>query len=186
MRMNIGLKKILSIFIVIAVVLSATLAFTSCDDDGFTDYFEHGLKYRLPDYFRKRNILGTEITYTTPGATFEVQVMPRTEIDSDNLEWDFNQKFDFTITVDEYAKLMIDENGWNCYPNYTYDEQRNVANFYFFWKPSEEMEYEYYYFSILKSNDALYVVLMTCAEEDYENYAPLFTEWAQYLEAVDA
>ncbi len=177
--MKVLIKKAIYALLMLALLSSLIFALSSCGGDGFQGYYEYGLKYRLPDYFRKRNIQGTEIYYSTPGASFEVEIMSRTEIDAD----DSGYEFDFTISVEEYTKFFISENEWGC--DYEYDEERNISSFYIFWAPVED-EYKYYYFTILKSNDALYVVIMSCDEDKYENYEPLFREWGSYLEAVDA
>ncbi len=169
----------------LTVIFALAINLTSCDDDapyedeyGFIHYLDYNLKFRLPNYFRKRSVQGMEIMYSTTGATFEVQVMPEEEI----LDPEYQYEFDFDITVEEYAEFFIDENGWSC--EYKYDPERNTANMTFFWTPSEEIGYGYYNITILKNENALFCAVFSCSESEYENYGPLFREWASYLEVV--
>lgn len=144
--------------------------------DGTISYDAYGLKFRLPDYFRKRTYQYYELAYATPGATFLVQVMYKEEIEDETMGYEF----DFDITVEEYVKLLIELNEYQC--EYTYDAERDVANFYLFYS-LDDIDYDYEYYTVLKNDHALYVVLMYCAEADYENYEPLFRLWSSYITA---
>ncbi len=188
------MKRILTLFIAVIFCMGLSAGLVSCadpsDDDfvgsdgkGFIYYAESGLKFRLPDYFRKRNEQYTDIVFTTPEARFQVQIMPKTDFEDPNFDFDF----DFSITVPEYTEFLINLNGWNATGEckYEYDEEKNTASFFVFWRPTPEEEYSYYYFNILKSENAIYCVTMICEESNYENYEPLFREWSTYIKLIE-
>jgi len=181
------MKKLISLVLALAMLLASVALLASCDDeaapdgatqnkDGTISYDALGLKFRLPDYFRKRTYDYYELAYATPGATFLVNVMYKEEIEDEEMGY----QFDFDITVEEYVKLLIELNEYEC--SYVYDAERDVASFYLFYS-LDDVEYDYEYYTVLKNEGALYVVLMYCAEADYENYEPLFRLWSSYLSA---
>lgn len=170
-----ALKKPLSLALALAVVLSLLLCLASCNDDGFKNYTEYGISFRLPDYFRKKTIEYYEICYATPGATFLVQVMPKSEIEDEEMGY----KFDFSISVEDYTKFFIAENGYTG-AEYVYDAERNVASFFILYS-DDDVDYTYEYYTILKSESSLYVCVMYCAESDVDNYESLFKLWGSWL-----
>ncbi len=170
------------------MAFSLVLLLSSCGDDepgvdgaiqnkdGTISYDAFGLRFRLPDYFRKKTVPYYELCYSTPGATFRVDLIYREDVEDETLEYDF----EFDLTVKEFCEYLIDYNNFEC--EYTYDETRDVGNFYFFYS-EDDVEYDYIYVTILKTEYAIYVVEMFCAEADYENYEPLFRLWASYISA---
>lgn len=170
------MKKLISLILLIFVVTSSALAFTACDDDGFTDYYESGLKFRLPDYFRRLNLSeGPSIVFSTPGARVEIMFMPKYDSEGEETKYEF----DFSMSVREYTEFFINLNGWEC--EYVYDEERDVTNFFVFWTPDQTEEYTYYYFTILRNDDCIYGVVMSCLQSDFENYEALFKQWSSYI-----
>ncbi len=179
------MKKIIGLILLISVVLTSAVALSACGEeypdggkknkDGTVTYNAYGIEFRLPDYFRKMAFQGYEMWYYTPGASVYFQVISKSEIEDPENEFEF----DFDITVEEYVQLLIEMNDYEC--EYTYDADSDTASFYLFYS-MDDITYEYEYYTILKNESALYIVLMVCAEEDYENYEPLFRLWASYLD----
>ncbi len=171
------MKKTLSFILVIIISLLSVVGLSSCDDDGFEDYAEYGLKFRLPDYFRKRKEQYISIVFTTPDARFQIQAYTKEEIESDG--------YDFDQTVSEHAEFLIESNGLED-SEYLYDADRDVVTFYTFEIPeNEDQEGIYHYFVILKSEKYLYCARMSCNVSDYENYEPLFRQWGSYIEIIE-
>jgi hypothetical protein len=143
-----------------------------------------GLNFRLPSEFRKFNVSGADILYSTPDVDFEVQVMSKEKFESDSVE-DGGLGLNFNMTVREYTEFLMDLNEW-CDPSkeeqYRYDETRDAATFYIFWTPDLELfPYSYYYFTVMKSEVAFYVTIFTCLEEKYPEYEEKFRAWSTYI-----
>ena len=178
------MKKIIGALLLISILLCSVLALSACgeeyDDngkknkDGTVSYEAFGLKFRLPDYFRKTKIYGYSISYYTPDATFDVHIITKEEVEDVENEYEFT----FDITVEEYVQFLIDINDYEC--SYSYDEKYDTASFYLFYS-QDNITYYYEYYTILKNESSIYIILMMCEEELYENYEPLFRLWASYL-----
>lgn len=178
------MKKIIGLILSFALVLSLALTLTSCGD-GMKEYTELGLNFKLPKDFRKLTVQGADLHYSTPDASFELQYMPKSEFEDAEMGYYIS----FDMTVKEYAEFLINENGWadsEKTEQYVYDEARDAASFYFFWTPDiEEFPYSYYYFTIMKSSYAFYVVMFSCEEEKYPEYSEKFVAWSNYLSLVE-
>lgn len=178
------MKKIIGILLLISVLVSSCVMLSSCGEeypdngkknkDGTVTYNAYGLRFRLPDYFRKTKIPDYEIKYYTNDVSFYVDVITKEEIEDIENEFDFT----FDITVEEFVQYIIDFNDFEC--TYTYDEKYDTASFYFYYSQDDDI-YEYIYCTVLKNESAIYMVQMVCKEEDYDNYEPLFRLWASYL-----
>ena len=177
------MKRIIGIILVMALAFSLAISLTACGD-GMTDYTELGLNFSLPDDFRKFTVQGATLHYSTPDVTFEVQYMPKTDFEDEELGYYIS----FDMTVKEYAEFLINENGWadpDKTEQYVYDEARDAVSFYIFWTPDpEEFPWSYYYFTILKSSYAFYAVMFTCEEEKYPEYSDKFVAWSNMLSLV--
>ena len=172
------MKKILSTILLLSIALLLVFSLAACEETGYKNYTELGLKFRLPKDFRKFYLQNIDIHYSTPDANFEVQVLPKSEFE--DVEMGYYISFD--MTVKEYTEFFIKENEWKC--EYTYDETRDATNFYVFWTPSEDFEYTYYYITIMKSENAFYIIMMSCVESNYPVYEEKFRAWSTYVELV--
>ena len=173
------MKKIIGSVLIFSLVLVLAFSLFACENSGYVDYTEYGLSFRLPKEFRKLTVQGVDIHYSTLEADFEVQVLPKSEFEDEEMGY----YIDFDMTVKEYTEFFIEENEWGC--EYTYDEVRDATNFYFFWTPTEEIPYSYYYMTVMKSDVAFYIIIMSCVEEDYPNYEAKFRAWSTYLSVVE-
>ena len=169
------MKRIISCILFIALLATLAFSLSACDSAGYREYTEYGMKFRIPKDFRKLTLQGVDVHYSTPDASFEIQVLPKSEFEDEEMGY----YIDFDMTVKEYTEFFIKENGWGC--EYTYDEARDMTTFYFFWTPTEDIPYSYYYVTIMKNENAFYIVMMSCLEEDYPNYEEKFRAWNSYL-----
>ncbi len=178
------MKRIIGFILTVALALCVGVSLTSCGD-GMKEYTELGLNFTLPEDFRKLTVQNADIHYSTPDVTFEVQYMPKSEFEDEEMEYYIS----FDMTVKEYAEFLINENGWTDSEKteqYVYDEARDAASFYVFWTPDlEAFPYTYYYFTIMKSSHAFYAVMFYCEEEKYPEYNEKFIAWSSYLSLVE-
>jgi len=168
------MKKIISSLIFIALLFSLALSLVACSE-GMVEYYEAGLHFKLPKNFRKLTLQGIDFHYSTPEASFEIQILPKSEFE----DVEMGYYIDFDMTVKEYTEFFIKENKWEC--EYTYDETRDATTFFFFWSPEEDGTYTYYYITIMKNSNAFYIILMSCLEKDYPTYADAFRVWNSYI-----
>ena len=152
-----------------------------CDKEVLTLHEELGLKFYLPEEFRKFNTVTADIHYSTPDVRFQVQYMPKT--DFEDVEMGYYISFD--MTVKEYTEFLINENGWadpEKNEQYTYDEARNATEFSFFWSPDpDDIPYSYYRITIMKNETAFYVVMFLCDEDKYSEYNDMIEDLSELL-----
>ena len=152
-----------------------------CSEEFLVLYEELGLKFYLPNEFRKYASSVADIYYKTSDATFEVQYMPKEEFD----DVEMGYVIPFNMTVKEYTDFLISENGWtdpDKTEQYTYDEKRDSTSFTTFWTPDpEEYPWEYYYVTVMKNEKAFYVVFFICDEYKYMDYSDMFESLSERL-----
>jgi hypothetical protein len=171
--MKTAMKRIIGILLILTMLTGVAFSLASCNEDGFEDYEVGGLKFRLPDYFRHRKVSFADVYYSTPEAVFEAQIWTKEEIADEELQFEF----DFSITVEELMQFLIEKNGYaesQDYVPYVYDAERDVATFFFFYTDDLDDEYQYNHLTVLKNDNAIYVVRMLCYESSYERFKPMF------------
>ena len=176
------MKNVFKLVLTAVLVCSLMFSYVSCteesgpkvDADGFISYTDLGLNFRLPENMKQKNVQYAAIFFTDGKADFFVNVFEN-EVIRDN--WYLREGF----TVSEYTDRFIVENNYKC--DFEYDEEKNVATFgvhYPIYESSDEPP-EYYYHYITQEGSAVYIVIMSCPEEDFETYSPEFIKWQAFL-----
>lgn len=160
------MKKSVRIFAVSLLVLATLLSAIGCRDDGDEKkYTESGLVYYLPRTMEEMNVNYADVCYGDGEAEFFVyfytsdQLLAELYMDKDS-------------TVKEYATWFANVNG---YKNITeeYDEAGAKITMRYLYEDENDFYFDY----ILRNENMLYHVTMTCSAEKREIYEPIFEEW---------
>ena len=166
------------VFFALCVVVGIVLGFFSGYDapvygkDGepykFVD--ESGVVITLTDTFEKMYNETTTFTYGTNDA---VVFGDKTEFSAvEGLE-------DYTLK--EYGELLIEHNEWDAEV-----KKENGITYYLYDVYVENQDANFFYFAALyKTEDAFWTITFAIDEAQYEEYEPLFFEWAKSVAFVD-
>ena len=154
------MKKLLIILICLSVLLF------SCgeggSESGFTEMSAYGLSYRLPTYMYSKNVPYGDVNYTDGDAWFFFNAFGEVEMAEDLM-------INVDTTVLEYTEDFLIFNPYT--DDFDYDEERNAATFEYVYDYEDgETPKEYYRYLITRSEDCLYVVVLSCNESSIDKY----------------
>ena len=173
------MKKILSLFLTVAIVLLLLLSATGCDqneEEYNGEYYNYGLHYKLPEEYRKLTVSYSEFTYFNGEAYFFFKHMSGEKLIEESLPED--------ISVEAYAYNFASEN--NIFSPVMYDAATDTAfiEYVYDYSDSEVMlPPEFYYHYILRGSQLLYIVTMSCPAEKSEQYKPVFDGFMKDIKA---
>ena len=170
-------SKKFGVFLVFCLILGLVLGFLGGYDapvygkDGEPHQFidESGVIITLTDSFKK---MDTQATFTY-GTNDAVVFGEKTEFsDVEGLE-------DYTLK--EYGELLIENKGWD-----TEVKKEDGITYYLYEVYVENEGADYYYLAALyKTEDAFWTITFAIDEEQYEEYKPLFFEWANSVQFIE-
>ena len=164
------MKKTAAIMIFISVLLSL---FSCGKKDDLESYYQYGLYYSIPKDFELQNLPYGDLTYSNEDEAYFFF----NAFDADELTEDLLQSPDITPVeyTETYILFLLMDIG------YKYDKKTNTTTFnYVYSYDGEEGEYyfdqepEFYMHKILRTEDCLYHVTLTCLEKDRDKYEDLF------------
>ena len=167
------MKRTLKILIAAALVLITAFSVVSCGGvDDVVTYSENGLEYKLPKEMQKGNV-PTEIAdtyYFNEDVEFFIYFISR-----DALLVDYY--LDKDCTPKEYAEDFIKYMGYTDVTTVT-GESGYVINYYYYLSDNEN----YFFFDyIVRNEETLFHVTMSCKPENAEVNLPMFFAWAENI-----
>lgn len=179
------MKKIITVFLVLAISVCSLFALSACGNDG--NYKEIGLSYYLPTDFVKQNIQGYDYAYTNGEAEFLISANSYEVLQSSTTQAG-DYKGEWPTDVHGYVRRFCIENDIK-FDNYTYDPAKNVADIKYVYDYPEvdeegmplQMESEYCHYVFMDNGEAIYFITYMCKVSYMEKYKPLFDEWASKL-----
>ena len=162
------MKKIIKNSTLIFLVLAALFVFVGCQNGVHEN---NGLHFRLPGDMEEKSYEYAPIAYGKKGVNFMAHVYLKDIILSE-------LGFSSDITAKEYSEEFIRLNGYTDY-EYNYDEQTKIVTFSLVYEyDNEAIEDEFFFYYIVRTERALYIVIMDCKVSMMEEYKPIFELWA--------
>ena len=158
------IKKALSLFLILVMLVCVA----SCGKDT-VNYSEAGLNFSLPKYMEKRNFMNVDLAFSSNEDRYlQFHVYFYT---NDTLMGDptYMPK---DVTVEYYAMWFIAINEYTNVDK-SYDEAGRKIVLRYVYEPENTYFCDY----ILRNDEALYHVTMTCDAGDKDKYIPMFEEW---------
>ena len=173
---------------IIALILSLVICLTlfSCGNDhdhdhdhgteqSYTTHFEGGLYFDLPNDFVPKNYAYGDYVYVCDNSTateterayFIINIFDEVELEED-------RHLPKTISVREFAQIIVTD--MMC-DDYKYDAATDTATFYYVYEYTDgsDTPNEYYLYKILRNEDAVYQVVLSCDEADIDKYKDTFS-----------
>lgn len=172
------MKKILSLFLVIATLVLLLCAVGCNKQDGDNKaYYNYGLHYTLPKEYTHLTVSYSEFTYYNGEAYFYFNTMSEEQLVESYLPPD--------ISVETYAANFRMLNGISN--PVVYNKEKNTALLEYVYNYTEEDEVqlppEFYYHYILRGSVYIYIVTMSCPADKADVYKPIFDGWMQDIHA---
>ena len=162
------MKKIIAAIIILVISLSA-LSCTDKDENEevkLIPYFELGLYYSIPEEFEGRNLPYGDMTYSNGDAYFFFNAFDKATLGEDMLVSPDISPVEYTETYILFLPFSVP---------YRYNEETNTTLFEYVYDYDDGVsESEYYRHMILRTEDYLYHVTLSCYEDDAKKYDELF------------
>ena len=161
------MKKILSLFLCIATVISLC----ACTDILSSDkriYSTEEFSINMPDGFEEKTDIGYDAFYVKDDVYVWAIKDPFSAFDG-SVEW----------TIGEYADLIYTSNSQH-FPGQVYTEEGLTLMEYTVFNSSKNKTFTYLT-SMYKGSDAFWTVQLVCEKDDFEEYKPYFIEWAKTI-----
>ncbi|MBR5140548.1 MAG: hypothetical protein IKV16_05780 [Clostridia bacterium] len=144
------------------------------DSETYINYFEGGIYFSLPgDYVTKKYPYGDYVYVCDNSTTTETEKAYFILNIYDEVELEEDMRLPKTISVREYAQIIVTD--MMC-DDYKYDAATDSATFDYVYKYTDDsgMPNEYYLYKILRNEDSLYQIVLSCDEEDISKYKDTF------------
>ena len=176
------MKKIISLLLIIATVLTAVLALSSCEDENGNNHSEIGLSFYLPKDFETRKIQGYSHAYGNSEAEFLINAMGYDQLSSSETT-SGEYKEPWPTDLYSYVRRFAIENGIDL-SKYTFDHEKErgeIKYVYEYEGEDEGIEADYCHYVFLDNGEAIYFITYMCKVSYREKYEPLFNDWSSRL-----
>ena len=167
------MKKIIVKLALILVVISTLFTVTSCGGE-MKSYNESGLIFKLPKKMKKLEVNWADLCYGERDNAEENVLFFIYYYTSDALLADLYLSKE--TTVSEYADWFVNRNGYTDVEKNLNEDSTVITLKYIY-----EEENSFYFDYILRNDELLVHVTMTCNADYREKYEPVFTEWTGYI-----
>lgn len=172
-------RIVLSLILLVCVILSV-----SCNPQRTQDYTMGEISYTLPSYLKCGFSYPDHVLYRNSTDTVVVIV---NALDSAKMLSEYGVGADATFEqfVEAFiSKCGFDEGGMELDLEYNEEKTKLIFDVVVGPAPDEDGNYDenevlqYYYYTIVKGTDTIYILQMFCAESDATGYVSLFKEWS--------
>ena len=177
-----NMKKIISVILILASILAAVVALSSCTDKNGNNYSEIGLSFYLPTGFEKMSIQNYSHAYRNGEAEFLINAMSYEQLES-NETTSGEYKDSWPTDLYSYVRRFAIENNISL-SKYTFDhdKQRGEIKYVYEYEGEDaDIESDYCHYVFLDNGEAIYFITYTCKVSYMEKYQPLFDEWSSKL-----
>ena len=163
------MKRIFKRALVLALTFLLMLSFASC---GSAKYTKLGISFEIPKRFEPRAVTGGTFAYGDDESFIVFTRRTRNELAAGGL---------LEINVSEFTDRFLTESGMKDAVEVEYMTDR--AEFSYVVEDPEVADLYYYYYTIvLKGDECIWIVQMSCYEAIADKYYSKFDKWAASIE----
>lgn len=177
-------RNILTLALLIAFCLSSLI---SCGGSNSQTYTMGELTYTLPTYLKQFPYSGSDAAYRNTSDTVFIFIH---SLNADKLT---SEGLDSQVSVEDYVAYFIDKNGFDedgMELDLEYNDAKTKVTFDVVIgaapddnEDEEDTVLQYYFYTVVRGTDAIYVCQMLCDESNATSYVGLFKEWSAGMSA---